>query len=49
MMQVLTARRAGDHNGYATWDVYSDEIGYIGNYLGQDAEDAIEQAREDLT
>lgn len=50
LMQSLTAKRMGDtHSGYPTFDVYSDEIGRIGNYTAVDANDAITQAREDLT
>lgn len=47
-MQILTAKRAHDHNGHATWDVFSDELGFVGNYLGFYKEDAIAEAREDL-
>ena len=47
-MQLLTAKRAGDHNGHPTWDVFSDELGLVGNYFGYYACDAIAEAREDL-
>lgn len=47
-MQVLTARQVDDHNGWSTFDVYSDETGLIGNYIADNAEDAIEQAQEDV-
>ena len=48
-MQKLTAKRVGDERGWPTFDVFSDEVGFIGNFIARDAEDAIEQARDNLT
>lgn len=47
-MQILTAKRVADHNDFPTYDVSSDETGFIGNYLAEDEADAIEQARENV-
>jgi hypothetical protein len=53
-MQVLTARRVADTpDGWPTWDVYSDELGLLGNYVTSgcadhlDREEAIALAMED--
>lgn len=47
-MQTLEARRAGDDRGHPTWDVSSDELGLLGNFIAETAEDAIAEARADL-
>lgn len=46
--QILTAKQSADHNGWSTFDVCSDETGLVGNYLAENEQDAIEQAREDV-
>ena len=47
--QKLTAQQVADTwTGYSTFDVFSDELGFVGNYLADNPADAIELAREDL-
>ena len=47
--QVLTATPAGcTLNGTPVWRVDSDEVGFVGEYVGDEASEALTQAWEDV-
>lgn len=43
-MQILTAKRDRDEQGWPMWKIYSDEVGYVGEVCADTEGEAIETA-----